>query len=99
MRNLDRLFVCGVVLTLCAELINNGYTSLLHCPAVEVIFSLGSSEISLKYTFQKLREPLSILIKYKTIDTPKIESILKKFISTFRLNYSYHQKRNSNEMK
>ena len=24
-----------------------------------------------------LREPLSILIKYKTIDTPKIESILK----------------------
>jgi hypothetical protein len=53
MRNLDRLFVCGVVLTLCAELINNGYTSLLHCPAVEVIFSLGSSEISLKYTFHR----------------------------------------------
>ena len=26
---------------------------------------------------QKLREPLSILIKYKTIDTPKIDNILK----------------------
>ena len=25
----------------------------------------------------KLREPLSILIKYKTIDTPKINNILK----------------------
>ena len=25
----------------------------------------------------KLREPLSILIKYKTIDTPKIDNILK----------------------
>ena len=36
------------VLTLGAELINNGYTSLCHCPAVEDIFSLGSSEISLK---------------------------------------------------
>ena len=38
-----------VVLTLCAELINNGYTSLAHRPAVEVMFSLGSSETSLKY--------------------------------------------------
>lgn len=38
------------VLTLGAELINNGYTSLFHCPAVEDIFSLGSSEISLKCT-------------------------------------------------
>ena len=28
----------------------------------------------------KLREPLSILIKYKTIDTPKIESILKNLL-------------------
>jgi hypothetical protein len=27
-----------------------------------------------------LREPLSILIKYKTIDTPKIESILKNIL-------------------
>ena len=30
-----------------------------------------------------LREPLSILIKYKTIDTPKIESILKNLFRRF----------------
>ena len=31
----------------------------------------------------KLREPLSILTKYKTIDTSKIESILKKLFRRF----------------
>ncbi len=43
-------------------------------------------------------EPLSILIKYKKIDTPKIDNIKKKYISTFRLNYSHHQEMNDDDI-
>ena len=40
-----------------------------------------------------LREPLSILIKYNTTETPKIDNMIN-FISTFRLFFSHHQERN-----
>ena len=43
-------------------------------------------------------EPLSILIKYKKIDTPKIDNIKKIYISTFRLNYSHHQEMNDDDI-
>ena len=33
------------------------------------------------YYAQKLREPLSILIKYKAIDTTKIDNILKIYFN------------------
>ena len=44
--------------------------------------------------YRYLREPLSIPIKYKTIDNPKIDNILKIYLSTFRRNYSHHQEMN-----
>jgi hypothetical protein len=40
----------------------------------------------IKYVVQQngiLREPLSILIKYKTIDAPKIESLLENLFQRF----------------
>ena len=36
----------------------------------------------------QLREPLSILIKYKTTVTPKINILI---VSSFRLSFSHHQ--------
>ena len=48
--------------------------------------------------YRYLREPPSIPIKYKTIDNPKIDNILKIYISTFRRNYSHYQEMNDHDI-
>ena len=53
---------------------------LIACYQVENKYFMqdtGTFNFKFAYLDSFLREPLSILIKYKTIDTPKVDNILK----------------------